>query len=365
MPVKISCFMLFSAAAFLFFSTGCSKDSSNPMSPQNETPPDAFSQNARLGRGLNLGNALEAPNAGEGGVTLRSESYTWIKGAGFTSVRIPIRWSAHAAATSPYTIDANFLRRVDWAVSEAFARNLAVVINMHHYEEIMADPAGHKVRFLALWEQLAVHYRNHASGLFFELLNEPNANLTPALWNQYLQEALALIRRTNPTRTIVVGPGFWYTPSALNSLELPAEDEHLIVAVHYYNPFNFTHQGADWVAGSEAWLGTRWLGAPAEQQAVQNDFSAVANWGAARNRPMNVGEFGAYSKADMDSRARWTAFVARTAESQNMSWHYWEFISGFGVYNAAANDWNYPLLQALVPAAHTRGNVHRLPATTD
>ena len=198
------------------------------MSPQNETPPDAFSQNARLGRGLNLGNALEAPNEGEWGVTLRSEYFNWIKGAGFTSVRIPIRWSAHAAATSPYTIDANFLRRVDWAVSEALARNLAVVINMHHYEEIMADPAGHKVRFLALWEQLAVHYRNHASGLFFELLNEPNANLTPALWNQYLQEALALIRRTNPTRTIVVGPVFWYNPSALNSLELPAEDEHLI-----------------------------------------------------------------------------------------------------------------------------------------
>jgi endoglucanase len=64
---------------------------------------------------------------------------------------------------------------------------------------------------------------------------------------------------------------------------------------------------------------------------------------------VNVGEFGAYSKADMQSRALWTEFVARTAEANGMSWHYWEFIAGFGVYNSDANDWNYPLLYALIP----------------
>ncbi len=349
MQQKSNRFILIAAAALSFLITSCSKDSGNPMSPEDETPPDAFTQNARLGRGVNLGNALEAPNEGEWGVTLKSEYFDWIKSAGFNSVRIPIRWSAHALAAAPYTISESFLRRVDWAVSEAFARQLAVVINMHHYEEIMADPAGHKARLLAIWEQLARHYRNHSSQLFFELLNEPNANLTPALWNQYLQDALALIRQTNPTRTIVVGPGFWYNLSALSSLALPADDDHLIVAVHYYNPFNFTHQGAEWVPGSEAWLGTPWLGTPAEQQAIVREFATIASWGTTHNRPMNIGEFGAYSRADMDSRARWTAFVARTAEANNISWHYWEFISGFGVYNAAANDWNYPLLAALIP----------------
>jgi hypothetical protein len=51
----------------------------------------------------------------------------------------------------------------------------------------------------------------------------------------------------------------------------------------------------------------------------------------------------------MQSRALWTEFVARTAEANGMSWHYWEFIAGFGVYNGVANDWNYPLLNALMP----------------
>ncbi len=356
MPQNLSCLLLFFAATFLFLFTGCSKDSSTPMSPENETPPDAFTQNARLGRGLNLGNALEAPNEGEWGVTLRSEYFDWIKSAGFNSVRIPIRWSAHTAANAPYLLDTNFLAQVDWAIAQALARNLAVVINMHHYEEIMQNPAAEKAKFLSLWEQLANHYRTQSSAVFFELLNEPNANLTPVLWNQNLQEALALIRQTNPARTVIVGPGNWYNIFSLNSLVLPADDENLIVAVHYYNPFSFTHQGAEWVPGSNAWLGTQWAGTLAEQQAVQREFAQAANWSAAHNRPMNLGEFGAYSKADMDSRARWTAFVARTAEAHNMSWHYWEFISGFGVYNAAARDWNYGLLNALVPRTFAQRN---------
>ncbi|MGH7491389.1 MAG: glycoside hydrolase family 5 protein [bacterium] len=343
--------VLIPAAALAFFATSCSQDSGNPLTPKDETPANAFTQNARLGRGMNLGNALEAPNEGEWGVTLQSDYFDWIKSAGFNSVRIPIRWSAHASALAPYTIDAGFLSRVDWAVAEALARNLAVVIDLHHFEEIMQNPATEKAKFLSLWEQLAGHYRDHHSDLFFELLNEPNANLTTALWNQYLQEAITIIRRTNPTRTLIVGPGFWYNLAALNSLQLPATDRNIIVAVHYYNPLVFTHQGAEWVPGSEAWLGTSWMGTPVEQQAVRDDFAAISNWGTANGRPMNIGEFGAYSTADMDSRVRWTAFVARMAEARGMSWHYWEFIAGFGVYNAAVNDWNYALLNALVPGA--------------
>jgi aryl-phospho-beta-D-glucosidase BglC (GH1 family) len=39
-----------------------------------------------------------------------------IKEAGFNSVRIPIRWSAHASTAAPYDIETDFFRRVDWAI---------------------------------------------------------------------------------------------------------------------------------------------------------------------------------------------------------------------------------------------------------
>lgn len=310
---------------------------------------DPFTQNARLGRGVNLGNALEAPAEGEWGVMLREEFFPLIRAGGFDSVRIPIRWPAHAAAAAPYTIDPAFFARVDWAVEQARSVGLAVVISMHHYEEIMADPATHHDRFVALWEQIAAHYRAQPPDLYFELLNEPNAALDPPTWNAFLRDALAAVRRTNPTRTVVVGPAGWNGIDYLPRLQLPPDDRHLIVTVHYYNPFHFTHQGAEWVAGSQPWLGTTWQGTASEQVAVTLDLDRAARWAREQNRPLYLGEFGAYSKADMDSRVRWTAFVARQAEARGMSWAYWEFCAGFGVYDRASGSWNQALLRALVP----------------
>ena len=73
---------------------------------------DAFYFNRLLGRGINMGNALEAPREGEWGVTLRDEYFQRIKEAGFHSVRIPIRWSAHAKPAVPFTIDDALLQGV-------------------------------------------------------------------------------------------------------------------------------------------------------------------------------------------------------------------------------------------------------------
>jgi endoglucanase len=62
-----------------------------------------------------------------------------------------------------------------------------------------------------------------------------------------------------------------------------------------------------------------------------------------------LSEFGAYEKADMASRTRWTSFVARTAESRGMAWAYWEFASTFGAYDPTADAYRPDLLNALLP----------------
>src|SRR5262249_4330280 len=101
---------------------------------------DAFHYNRLLGRGINLGNGLDGPQEGAWGVTLEADYFRLIKEAGFDSVRIPVRWSAHANTTAPYDIEMDFFQRVDWAIGQALLRSLAVVINVHHYEEINQDP---------------------------------------------------------------------------------------------------------------------------------------------------------------------------------------------------------------------------------
>src|ERR1043165_4324095 len=110
-----------------------------PISTPTPTPEpsiDAFTMNRRLARTVNIGNALEAPTEGEWGVTIKDEYFQIIHDAGFTAVRLPVRWSAHALKEAPYTIDAAFFDRVDHVVNQALSQHLAVIVNVHHYEEM-------------------------------------------------------------------------------------------------------------------------------------------------------------------------------------------------------------------------------------
>jgi endoglucanase len=240
------------------------------------------------------------------------------------------------------------LSRVYHVVNQALNNDLYVVINIHHYEEIFQQPVEHKERFLSLWQQIGTHFKDFPNTLVFEVLNEPHDNFTAALWNQYFPEVINIIRETNPNRTIIIGTAGWGRIGALNQLSLPDDDDNLIVTVHYYEPFTFTHQGAEWVEGSNAWLGTTWSATAQQRKELSQHFSQVKAWADVHNRPVYIGEFGAYSKADMNSRALWTGYVVNQCKQNEFSWAYWEFCSGFGIYDASTGKWRQQLLNALI-----------------
>jgi hypothetical protein len=160
-------------------------------------------------RGINLGNALDAPTEGSWGVTLKPEYFEIIERAGFTSIRLPIRWSAHASSQPPYIIAPDFLARVDWAIGQALARKMRIIINMHNYVELYEDPEGQLGRLMALWDQIGFHYRNFPQKLFFELVNEPSGQLTDERWQEMFPKLLQTVRKTNPERMIIIGPSYW------------------------------------------------------------------------------------------------------------------------------------------------------------
>lgn len=308
--------------------------------------PDVFAMNQRIGRGINMGNMFESPHRRAWG-RLDIAYFDLIKEAGFDSVRIPVRWSDYAAEKAPFTIDRGFLKRIDEVIEQALKRNLIVILNVHHYAEFMEDPEGHTNRLLALWKQLSAHYKNAPRALCFEVLNEPTDKVTPAIWNHVQNQAIKLIRKTNPDRIIFVAPLGWNRIHHLKDLELPSNDRNLIASVHFYEPFDFTHQGASWVDAIP--VGTPWMGSDEEQAELLGDLDEAVRWSKEHNIPINVGEFGAYSKADMKSRACWTAFLCREMEKRDFSWNYWEFCSGFGVYDPYTQAWRTDLLNALVP----------------
>ncbi|MFN4145408.1 MAG: cellulase family glycosylhydrolase [Runella sp.] len=310
---------------------------------------NVFDLNKKLGRGINMGNMFEAPTETAWGNPYREDYFHLIAKLGFQHVRVPIRWDtpARTLQNAPYTIDTQFLNRIKSVIDKALAENLYVVINMHHHDELFADPDKVKPRFLSQWAQIATFFKNYDSRLLFEVMNEPNSKLTPEKWNVFFADALTEIRKTNPTRAVLVGTANWGGLGGLPFLKLP-KDPNLILTIHYYDPFQFTHQGAEWVEGANQWLGTKWENTNLERDEIAEQFAYLKTFTQQNNLPVHIGEFGAYSKADLDSRVKWSNFVARWFEQQGYSWAYWEFSAGFGIFNPVTNQYLQPLVDALL-----------------
>jgi len=306
---------------------------------------DPFDQVKRMQRGVNIiGYDPIWKNFSK--ARFKEKHFKLIHDAGFQTVRINLHALGHMGAANQ--LDPEWMTTLDWAVKNALANGLMVILDLHNFTDVAKAPERYRAKIMAFWRQASAHFKDAPSSVVFEVLNEPNGKLTPELWNVYLHEALAIIRETNPTRTVIAGPPFWNGIRHLQELQLPKDDRNLIVTVHYYEPMTFTHQSAPWNKETAHLSGVHW-GTDAEKEKVGKDFAMVQEWSKAENRPIFLGEFGAYDKADNESRARYLSQVARTAESLGWAWAYWQFDADFILYDITKDEWTTPLLKALVP----------------
>ncbi|HWD19623.1 MAG TPA: glycoside hydrolase family 5 protein [Verrucomicrobiae bacterium] len=311
-------------------------------------------------RGVNMGNYLEVPPGETWQSTYTTNDFINIRREGFDHVRIPGGWNYYVGSAPNYTIAPAFFAKTDFMVTNALQQGLSVIINIHNWNEFATNAAANTNEFYAIWRQIAAYYSNRPPSLAFELINEPNGpGSATALLNPIYAEAIREIRLTNPSRTIFVGPSQWNAISELGSLQLPPGDSNLIVTVHCYDPFYFTHQGATWPGPDTATTGvifpgppphplqpaagigdyvTNWFvnyntlpadGNPSSPLAFAGEQQEARQWSDYYGRPVHIGEFGAYTMGDAASRARfYTAFRAG-ADALGLGWAMWDWNAGF------------------------------------
>jgi endoglucanase len=333
-----------------------------------------------LKRCVNLGNGLDAPNEGEWGVILEETHFKVAKAAGFDHVRLPVRFSAHADMKPPYAIDETFFKRVDWAIAQALGQGLAVILDLHHFNELYDDPDTHFDMFLGLWQQIAKRYASQPESVVFELLNEPCKNLNPVKLNKLYKLAIPIVRASNPNRIIMVDSYFWANTNYLRALELPS-DPNIVAHFHMYQPILFTHQGAPWMEPEYSTVGVVFPGPPAKPikptdaatnvswvrdwfkaynstPAAQNpgglktiveEFNRATTYAQSSGHRVYLGEFGAINNADMASRANYLKAVREEAEQHAIGWCVWDDGGGFQMLKPKENTWVQELKQALIP----------------
>jgi endoglucanase len=370
--------LLASAGAFaLLGAIGCSDTTAPGPEPFVPGVPPAAA--AHFKKGINLGNRLDAPNEGDWGGVIQAEDFPFIGQRGFDHVRIPIRFSGHALAESPYTIDAAFFSRVDTVLDQAAAANLAVVVDMHHYDELASNVAAHRDRFVALWTQIAARYQGRPDTVAFELLNEPNTQLDTT-WNDVVLPAIQAIRATNPRRLLIVDSVFWADPTRLSMLAFP-DDANIMAAIHLYEPKLFTFQGQDWIGAAFLTTGVIFPGPPATPiepvQAAKDaawanqwfvdyntkpaatnpsgpatvaaQMALIAAYRQSQGRTVYNGEWGPQDGGALDSRVRLVTEVRHQCESAGIGWAIWEDPVNMSLFDSRAGTWLTEITDALLP----------------
>ena len=299
---------------------------------------------ARMGAGINIGNAFDAPN-GEGTwrpMPVKESEFDAFKAAGFKHVRLPTTWGKHMGATAPYTIDPVFLKRIVEVVHWGTSRGLVVVLNAHHEDWFKNDPKGQAARFDALWRQIATAFKDVPEELLvFEILNESEQrHINDAETDEMNKRELTIIRQTSPTRCVIIGAVGDNAGRLRNNQMAVPNDSYVIATFHSYDPWSF--------ASGQA---STWGTLPDQQYLLTGEpnFDAIASWSRAHHCPLYLGEFGSSIRVDPISRVAWYGFIAKQSVERGFTYAVWDDAGNDAIYDRTTGQWAAVILQVLFP----------------
>jgi endoglucanase len=365
----------------IFCMSAIAQDDLPAMKPITKHNTPARKAAKKFMRGVNIANYLSVPPDEDWTVRHTVLDLQQIRTEGFDHIRLPIAWNYYTGPAPDYKLSDEIFARVDYMVTNATALKLNVMINIQHFNEFTADPAANTAKFQAIWRQVAAHYARAPKGVAFELLNEPADAATTVVMNPIYAEAIREIRQTNPHRTIFVGPGKWNSPNELANLRLP-DDDNIIVTLHCYDPMFFTHQGASWAGPDLKATGIHFPGPPkipfesdpalplkpwvlktiqqyntqpaasnpCSQRAFLSKIATAKAWSEEFGRPVHFGEFGAFIKADQESRAHYYEAMRQALDAAGIGWAIWDWKSGFNYWDGKTQQPLPGMRHALFPA---------------
>ncbi|MDF9796070.1 endoglucanase [Catalinimonas alkaloidigena] len=249
------------------------------------------------------------------------------------------------------------------ALSWCREKNLRAIVDLHilrshHFNEeekpLWTDPAAQE-KFIELWRSFSEELSQYPNGMLaYELMNEPVADDADE-WNQLVAKAFAAIRELEPERTIVIGSNRWQSADTFDALEVPANDDNILLSFHFYEPFLLTHYQASWTDLADYNGPVHYPGplvtaeemealSPSQQdmvdhrmrtytrdtleQMMQKPLRVAQQTGL----PLYCGEWGVITKAPEEARLQWYRDMLDIFEKNGIAYANWDYKSGsFGL----------------------------------
>ena len=344
-----------------------------------------------MNRGFNLSGCFEVGTTGTAENIwmghIDDKTFSFIKSLGCDVVRVPMQFGHFITSKTDFTLTQAYWDRLDTLLDLGEKYEITVIIDNHQWKYCEMFPTDHALSFLqSIWRQVAEHCKDR-DYCVYEILNEPDGTWWRNHWGETQELVLKAIREIDTRHDVIVTPAPYGTIAQLPDYD----DDHLIYTIHTYEPFVFTHQGAEFSGLQNVKLHfpydpekddlTVAVSSSSNREALQN----YANTGTEeyirsvidkelaeverRGARLYVGEFGvacynlddkAFRKEFKESRNRWHKCMVDYMKEKNVAWTLWTFALDFGIfynywsaYIDYVADLNVGLVQALglnVPA---------------
>jgi endoglucanase len=271
------------------------------------------------------------------------------------SIRLPVAFEYFLSAKVPVE---KVITHIDDVLKQCKVYGIKLIIDYHYGKINDNNFESETNRAINLWLYLTKRYADvSADSLFFEIYNEP-AHINPKVWKDAAYNIVTAIRRIDKKRTLLVGASNYNSIYELSRTERLA-DENIVYTFHFYEPFLFTHQGADWVGEQMATTGIPFpydakaypainpkaLGTAGEanykqyptdgnERSVKDKLQIVKSWGDKYYVPLLCSEYGVYRKyTDDASRSRYIGAVRRSLRALGIPGVLWDYNTNFSVFN--------------------------------
>ncbi len=304
---------------------------------------------------------------------ITEEDILLLQQLGVDHVRLPVDVAYVIDWNHPTQLNEQMLALLDEAIQMLHAHNLAVMVTpFGEIDQKVVDLTALD-DVTAFWHHFASHLSTFDPELtMLEVANEPIAD--PAHWQSIQEHLIQTIRQVAPEHTIITatslkhgsGEQDWGVIQALTETT-PSEDDNVIYNLHFYEPFQFTHQGAEWGDPVSAMLTD--IPYPSSPEAVaeiaarleeemtdpayhwvpdwirqygadgwnasmlEKVIAPAAQWARTHDVPLHFNEFGVYQLggADPQQRIDYLLDLRVVMQEQGISWTAWDYGAGFGI----------------------------------